>query len=93
MWFLIALIIAVVLAFLLSVLRSVLGNVIVSRAEWGEGQTFVCPNCGHEFYVPVTRFGIVESGEAWNLSDRNKRVLKCPACGKRDLCVMRDHRI
>ena len=38
---------------------------------------FVCPNCGHRFY---TQEKILRSiGE-------NKAILKCPKCGKRDLC-------
>lgn len=38
---------------------------------------FVCPNCGHRFYTkqklihPITE---------------NKAFLKCPSCGKRDIC-------
>ena len=38
---------------------------------------FVCPNCGHRFYTkqkiihPITE---------------NKVFLKCPSCGKRDIC-------
>ena len=38
---------------------------------------FVCPNCGHRFHTkqklihPITE---------------NKAFLKCPSCGKRDIC-------
>lgn len=38
---------------------------------------FVCPNCGHRFY---TNQKIIHPlGE-------NKALLKCPNCGKRDVC-------
>ena len=38
---------------------------------------FVCPNCGHRFY---TKQKIIHPlGE-------NKALLKCPKCGKRDVC-------
>lgn len=38
---------------------------------------FACPNCGHKFY---TNAKIIHSvGE-------DKAYLKCPSCGKRDVC-------
>jgi len=38
---------------------------------------FVCSNCGHRFYAKINRFRPpIES----------KALLKCPSCGKRDLC-------
>ena len=38
---------------------------------------FVCPNCAHRFY---TKQKIIQPiGE-------NKAYLKCPNCGKRDIC-------
>ena len=38
---------------------------------------FVCPNCGHRFY---TEQKIIHPlGE-------NQALLKCPNCGKRDIC-------
>lgn len=38
---------------------------------------FACPNCGHRFYAEqkVIRF-----------MTENKAYLKCPKCGKSDLC-------
>lgn len=38
---------------------------------------FVCPNCGHRFYT--------EQRIIHPLSE-NKAFLKCPACGKQDIC-------
>lgn len=47
---------------------------------WREfvSKPFVCPNCGLRFYTQQ-RF-IRPIGE-------NKAFLKCPGCGKRDLCA------
>ena len=39
---------------------------------------FVCPNCGHRFYVTKRVFYPL---------DENKAILKCPKCGKRDICT------
>jgi len=38
---------------------------------------FVCPNCGHRFYAKLNRL---------RPASENKALLKCPNCGKRDLC-------
>ena len=38
---------------------------------------FVCPNCGHRFYT--TQKFIQPISE-------HKAILKCPKCGKRDVC-------
>ena len=38
---------------------------------------FVCPNCGHRFYTKQKMIHPI--GE-------NKALLKCPNCGKRDIC-------
>ena len=38
---------------------------------------FVCPNCGHRFYTQQKMIHPI--GE-------NKALLKCPNCGKRDVC-------
>lgn len=38
---------------------------------------FVCPNCGHRFYSQKKIIHPVGD---------NKAFLKCPTCGKRDLC-------
>ena len=38
---------------------------------------FVCPNCGHRFYTQQRVIHPV--GE-------NKAILKCPSCGKRNVC-------
>ena len=66
----------------------------LSSLEWGGGQTFICPECGREFDVSglkvfITGYRITEGG----VNDRNKRIQKCPHCGKKSLCVMKDHRL
>ena len=38
---------------------------------------FVCHNCGHRFYVKPGRFIFLTENSAY---------LKCPNCGKRDVC-------
>ena len=43
---------------------------------------FVCPNCGHRFYADSKI--IYPLGPMNLLAD--KLFLKCPQCGKRDLC-------
>ena len=38
---------------------------------------FVCHNCGHRFYANPNRFFFLTE---------NRAYLKCPKCGKRDVC-------
>ncbi len=40
---------------------------------------FVCPNCGHRFYTKQKNILFQPMSE-------NKAILKCPNCGKRDVC-------
>ena len=50
---------------------------VVGAAKNFASKPFVCPNCGHRF---CTRKSIaVPAG-------RDKAYLKCPRCGKRDVC-------
>lgn len=71
-------------------------DMITEKAEWGECQTMICPNCGHEFPVSYRKLyfsQFVKNDEfVFNINDRNKRVLRCPSCRKTDLCVMKDNR-
>ncbi len=70
----IALIVAFGPAFALRVHRAYSRSITLK--EWAS-KPFVCPNCGHKFY---TKQRIVHPlGE-------NKGYLKCPNCGKRDIC-------
>ena len=53
---------------------------IYSRSKANEeilSKPFVCPNCGHRFYTQQKVVRII--GE-------NKAYLKCPSCGKSDVC-------
>ncbi len=69
-------------------------RLLLSFFEWGKGQIFVCTECGNEFYesnikVVISGFKITGGG----INDRNKRILKCPSCGRKRICVMKDHRV
>ena len=56
---------------------------IYARREWRRGidnaksKPYVCPNCGLRFYAPKGKMAFVGS---------DKALLKCPQCGKTDVC-------
>ena len=71
-----------------------LTDFLISYFEWGGSKIFLCSECGKEFKVSALRiyfskFRYLEGG----INDRNKRILKCPSCNKKCLCVMKDHRV
>lgn len=60
----------------------VIWELYMRRQRWRSigrmtSQPFVCPNCGHRFYMKDKV--VFHAGE-------NKAYLKCPSCGKRSFC-------
>lgn len=43
---------------------------------------FVCPNCGHQFYVKWYKLYYA----SFSIYAYNKALLKCPKCGIKDMC-------
>lgn len=53
-----------------------------STCEEITDKPFVCPNCGHEFYVSWYRMWFKKNSVyLWNSAR-----LRCPNCGSKDMC-------
>lgn len=55
----------------------------IAKARREAETPFVCPNCGEVFYA---KWYQLLWGRAWTLTMHGNAKLKCPRCGKTDLC-------
>ncbi|RKY83464.1 hypothetical protein DRQ11_13030 [candidate division KSB1 bacterium] len=56
-----------------------LGGVFALVRWLAHNTVYVCPNCGHRFTISAFRYAI--SPHMWE-----KKLLRCPKCGKREWC-------
>ena len=75
-----------------AVVSQILKGALFHRTLYGRTQTMKCSECGHEFEASFLRLyftSFILTGGGIN--DENKRVMKCPCCKKKALCIMKNH--